>query len=165
MYQSGEQLYIQLMMLTAACQHWRSLCRGLKRIYSSVPEDWHSTLATLGLAYDAYHWVLDQFIGSYNLKATERWKAELEKGTQPGKTLAQYVRRMLDLQQCLKGNGHIMQDRESRTSVLGLFRPRWLEGVRPCSDFGTRPKPKRWVNFEHGHALQYPLPKMKHDFS
>jgi hypothetical protein len=81
-------------------------------ILSSVPEEWHYSLTAIDTAYDAFVWIMDQYTGGHNLQATKRWRAELAKGMQPGETLTTYVRRMINLKNCLRANLHNMLDEE-----------------------------------------------------
>jgi hypothetical protein len=81
-------------------------------ILSSVPEEWHYSLTAIDTAYEAFVWIMDQYTGGHNLQATKRWRAELAKGMQPGETLTTYVRRMINLKNCLRANLHNMLDEE-----------------------------------------------------
>lgn len=87
-------------------------------ILSSVPSEWHYTLASKESAYEAVCWIIDQFTGGHNLEATERWRADMKKGMQPGETLVQYVRRMINLKNCLHANGFTMLDREVTNLII-----------------------------------------------
>jgi hypothetical protein len=81
-------------------------------ILSSVPEEWYYNLSIIETAHQAFLWIMDQYTGGHNLQATKRWRAELERGMQPGETLTVYVRRMINLKNCLRSNMHDMLDEE-----------------------------------------------------
>lgn len=91
---------------------------SLMLILSRVPEEWHGSLAELESSYDAYRWTHQQFTGGHILDATIRWKTELEKGILPGQTLAQYYRRMCNVQKYLQCNGHTTLDGEISVAII-----------------------------------------------
>ena len=91
---------------------------ALLMLIESVPRAWGAKLASMKVAAAAYEWVRNRFTGGANLEVTARWLELLQKGMSDTETLEDYFNRMVALYEALRGNGHLMLERDFKLAVI-----------------------------------------------